>query len=295
MTLHAPGVASAAAGNEFDGHAPVYRQIALILRERMGTRWRAGDELPSEGDLASEFGVNRNTLRRAIGVLVEEGVLERRRGVRLRVARLPGLDHPKLEADPTQLFRMRPGTKFKVLRFEAQPLGPEAAPLLDLPVGASAYRIDRLLLAGKEVLAYLVVFVPTDIGDRLRRLDLSTATITSILYARLRVHTRSIRQSIEATLADTTVAAALGMAPGAAALRCRYVITDDHDRPVQAATYYYRGDRFRLTLEIRTTAPGEASDGQRIADWPLAVTSDAAATSSRGRAVAPRRPRGRKR
>ncbi len=126
MTLHAPGVASAAAGNEFDGHAPVYRQIALILRERMGTRWRAGDELPSEGDLASEFGVNRNTLRRAIGVLVEEGVLERRRGVRLRVARLPGLDHPKLEADPTQLFRMRPGTKFKVLRFEAQPLGPYA-------------------------------------------------------------------------------------------------------------------------------------------------------------------------
>ena len=96
-------------------------------------------------------------------------------------------------------------------------------------------------------------------------------------------------------LADTTVAAALGMAPGAAALRCRYVITDDHDRTVQAATYYYRGDRFRLTLEIRTTAPGEASDGQRIADWPLAVTSDAAATSSRGRAAAPRRPRGRKR
>jgi DNA-binding GntR family transcriptional regulator len=259
-------------GPEFQDHAPVYRQIALILRERVGSIWRPGDELPSEGDLAEEFGVNRNTLRRAIGLLVDEGVLERRRGIKLRVLRLPGLDEPKLEADPTQLFRMRRGNHFKVLRFEVLRVGAEAAQLLDLDVGTEAYRIERLLLNGDDVLAYLVVYVPLDIGKALRRLDLTRNTITSLLYATLGVRTRRIRQTIEAALADAPVAAALEMAAGGATLRCRYVITAENDRPVQAATYYYRGDRFRLTLDIRTPPPGVATGATRLDDWPLAVT-----------------------
>ena len=49
------------------------------------------------------------------------GVLARRRGIKVRVARLPSLERPKLEADPTQLFRMRPGTAFKVLNFAVAP------------------------------------------------------------------------------------------------------------------------------------------------------------------------------
>lgn len=260
------------APGEYEDHAPVYRQIALILRERIGALWRPGDELPSEGELAVEFGVNRNTLRRAIGVLVDEGVLERRRGIKLRVARLPSLERPKLEADPTQLFRMRPGTQFKVLQFERQPLGHDSAPLLDLPPGTEAYRIDRLLLSKSEVLAYLVVYVPVDIGEKLRKLDLRRNTITSLLYTNLEIHTRTVRQSIEAALADGVIAGALNMAPGAAALRCRYVITDEDDRPVQAATYYYAGERFRLTLEIQTPEPGERTGARRIDSWPLTVT-----------------------
>jgi DNA-binding GntR family transcriptional regulator len=268
----APAATHAFAAGEYEDHAPVYRQIALIVRERIGTLWRPGDELPSEGELAVEFGVNRNTLRRAIGVLVEDGVLERRRGIKLRVAKLPYLERPKLEADPTQLFRMRPGTEFKVLHFDVQRLGAEAAPLLDLPVGTEAFRIDRLLLSKSEVLAYLVVYVPLDIGHALRKLDLKHNTITSLLHSTLHVHTRRIRQSIEAALADAAVAGALGMAPGAAALRCRYVITDENDRPVQAATYFYAGDRFRLTLEIQTPPAGMATGARRIDNWPLVVT-----------------------
>jgi len=280
---------AAPATGEYEDHAPVYRQIALIVRERIGVVWKPGDELPSEGDLAVEFGVNRNTLRRSIGVLVDEGVLERRRGIKLRVANLPSLERPKLEADPTQLFRMRPGTEFKVLHFGVQPLGTDAAPQLDLAPGTQAYRIDRLLLSKNEVLAYLVVYVPLDIGRALRKLDLRRNTITSLLYSTLKVPTRRIRQSIEAALADATIAGALGMAPGAAALRCRYVITDENDRPVQAATYYYPGDRFRLTLEIQTSPSGEETGARRIDNWPLAVTPNVAAKADTRKGRAGRR------
>lgn len=298
MNVRVVGAIPRLASSEFEDHAPVFRQIALILRERIGAVWRAGDELPSEGALATEFRVNRNTLRRAIGLLVDEGVLERRRGINLRVARLPSLERPKLEADPTQLFRMRPGTEFKVLAFNTLPLPIDAAASLGLDPGTEACRIDRLLMAGSEVLAYLIVHVPVDIGAKLRKLDLRHHTITAQLYANLGVHTRRIQQTIEATLADASIAAALGMASGAAALRCGYVITDERDRPVQAATYFYPGDRFRLTLEIQTPPSGKLTGAKRMEGWPLALTESpnaqkagVAGASNLGRFAKPRRPR----
>lgn len=42
--------------------------------------WEIGERLPSERDLAETFKVSRMTLRQAITLLVEEGVLERRVG-----------------------------------------------------------------------------------------------------------------------------------------------------------------------------------------------------------------------
>lgn len=42
--------------------------------------WPIGSRLPSERDLAEHFSVSRMTLRQAITLLVEEGILERRIG-----------------------------------------------------------------------------------------------------------------------------------------------------------------------------------------------------------------------
>jgi DNA-binding LacI/PurR family transcriptional regulator len=46
----------------------------------LGGDFRAGDRLPSENDLAAQYGVSRPTVREALGGLVQEGVLERFQG-----------------------------------------------------------------------------------------------------------------------------------------------------------------------------------------------------------------------
>jgi GntR family transcriptional regulator, transcriptional repressor for pyruvate dehydrogenase complex len=68
---------------------PAYRQIANVIEERIvGRSLRAGDPLPSEMDLARQFGVNRSTIREAIRELEIHGLLGRIRGEkRLRVTR----------------------------------------------------------------------------------------------------------------------------------------------------------------------------------------------------------------
>jgi DNA-binding FadR family transcriptional regulator len=76
-----------------DDH-PAYRQIANAIEQRIvGRSLRTGDPLPSETDLARQFGVNRSTVREAIRELETQGLLGRGRGEkRLRVTR-PGHGH----------------------------------------------------------------------------------------------------------------------------------------------------------------------------------------------------------
>lgn len=71
-----------------DDH-PAYRQIANLIEQRIVERsLRTGDALPSESDLARQFGVNRSTVREAIRELEIQGLLGRARGEkRLRVTR----------------------------------------------------------------------------------------------------------------------------------------------------------------------------------------------------------------
>ena len=60
---------------------PAYRQIANQIERRILDRvLRAGDALPSETDLARQFGVNRSTVREAIRELETHGLLGRGRG-----------------------------------------------------------------------------------------------------------------------------------------------------------------------------------------------------------------------
>jgi len=69
--------------------SPAYRQIANLIEQRIvGRSLRTGDALPSETDLARQFGVNRSTIREAIRELEIHGLLGRGRGEkRLRVTR----------------------------------------------------------------------------------------------------------------------------------------------------------------------------------------------------------------
>jgi DNA-binding GntR family transcriptional regulator len=58
------------------GHAGRYLEIAADLRTRiLGGEWDPGTNLPRMADMAREYGVNRDTLARAISLLEAEGLV----------------------------------------------------------------------------------------------------------------------------------------------------------------------------------------------------------------------------
>lgn len=55
---------------------PVWRQLAAILRARiLGGRYAPGRVIPSEKQLEQEFGLSRNTARKAIALLRSDGLV----------------------------------------------------------------------------------------------------------------------------------------------------------------------------------------------------------------------------
>src|SRR5689334_4979182 len=59
----------------------VANDIAIALKKRISLgEWMENGRMPPERDLASEFGVARNTMRRAVGLLEDDGTVVRHVG-----------------------------------------------------------------------------------------------------------------------------------------------------------------------------------------------------------------------
>src|SRR4051812_44700034 len=80
-----------------------FQEIAEHMRSLIGTadEWQAGAALPSESQLAAKWGVTRTTVRRALGVLEAENLIEvspgRGRFVRARSGPTPRRAGTRLE------------------------------------------------------------------------------------------------------------------------------------------------------------------------------------------------------
>jgi DNA-binding transcriptional regulator YhcF (GntR family) len=73
-----------------DAHVPVYLQIAQLLRQAiMSGHWVTGDMLPSENALTGMYEVSPSSVRAAVRVLREEGLVETRRGAGTFVRAVP--------------------------------------------------------------------------------------------------------------------------------------------------------------------------------------------------------------
>lgn len=187
---------------------------AEVLRRIRVRDWPPGGLIPTEEDLAAEFGVARATVNRALRDLAEAGVLERRRKAGTRVALLPvrkaTLDIPVIRQEVEARGQAH---SFRLLeRVEGAPPVPVAS-RLGLGPGARMIWLETLHLAdGRPFVLESRWLNPAVLPAPLP--DFAQVSANEWLVAHVAYATGDIAFSAEGAAARE--AAALGVAEGEA-------------------------------------------------------------------------------
>ncbi len=230
----------------------LYAHIARTLLEqiKMGD-FRPGDRLPTERKLSQVMGVNRMTVRRALQVLEQQGLIIRRQGAGTYVA------EPKIERQAAKLISFTKGmqrqgyeTGARVVLFEAKrgetPSGSELGKFaFDL-----VYHIHRLRFINQEPVLLERLMIPVEYFPGFDHHDLSTRSLYEVMETEYDVKVVQARQSLEAVTTTEYEAELLEMELGAPLMLEKRLSLDQDDRPVEYGKDLYRGDRFRFITEM---------------------------------------------
>lgn len=228
---------------------PVYIEMHNKMRHLIvSNQWKRESKIPSERSLAQEFNVSRMTARQAVSSLVEEGLLERRRGagtfvasekVREKLSGIPSFTETieKLGKQPSS----------KLVSYYTKRASESEAEKLDLSQDETVLVMERIRYTDNEPICFEVATLPLKIIS-----EFSKEQLTQHLYRTLSdsgFEVARAEQTISATLASEKVAELLQIKRESPILRLRQVSYTQEDRPFEYVRAQYVGSRYEFFLE----------------------------------------------
>jgi GntR family transcriptional regulator len=236
-----------------------YQEIADELRRRARAA-PPGTVLPSESELSAEFDASRVTVRRALELVRDEGLIAARQGFGWFVATEPVRQRlEQLLTIESQLETSGRDAVRRVIEFEF--VKPPAHVTSELGVDR-VLRVKRISLADGEPFAVVTVWCPAELGQHLSMADVERRPF----YELLDIELRGATQTIGADLAEPADAELLAVPPGSPLLKCRRVTTDTNGRPVLMSEHLFSAHRTEFVVDLPNDPPSAVPAGLRLVD-----------------------------
>lgn len=233
---------------------PLYHRVFLALRDQIVNGiYDHRKPMPSENQLCAEYDVSRATIRRALEVLEEEGLVERRQGART-YARALGYKASNQRRNLDLLARKKnhldllPGDiqqKYKIVR-------PDKITSRQFDKREKLGRVVRVRKQRGKPYCFVVTYMPLEIADRI---DWQNLGAKPVITAAVEAGFPFVKteQVITATVADEESAAAMDAPLGSPLLRVSGLFVAADGNAVMRKDGYFHPESFeyRMTLYIQ--------------------------------------------
>jgi GntR family transcriptional regulator/GntR family frlABCD operon transcriptional regulator len=184
---------------------PRYKKVYDSLKDQiLKDVYQKGDLLPSENELCQVFGINRSTVRQALGELEKEGYIEKKQGKGSLVKNKKRLGLLSVKGFSEVLSRKKIKVTTRPLQGPVLTTWPESFfyALGGLEKKAGCIYLERLRIAGNEPVMFERTYIPNLNLPRFTKKPLENGSLFETLRARYQVEIVNLYQDIRAIKAS---------------------------------------------------------------------------------------------
>lgn len=232
---------------------PKYHQLFEILRQKIDdSEWKPHEAIPSNRDLSEIYGVSMTTVREALDIMSNQGLIYRKHGLGTFVA------SPKFQHTLTQLQTFTNDMKArglsagqKIINFSFIAPSSSIQQRLELDDDKNILRIERLRLSDGEPLGIHTSYLPINPDNSFTQDQLDQTGSLYILLAKLyNLVPVEADETIEAINADERMANLLDVEKGASLLLLKRITLSSEHRPMEYVEMLHRADRYKCYVHL---------------------------------------------
>lgn len=224
---------------------PRYYQIfEELYKEITEGNYKEGDKFPSDTELVKKYDVSRGTIREALKILFQRGLLVRKQG------KGSFITYSKIEQDAKRLMGFTELMKShgkepsaKILEITTKIPSRRIQSLLHLTEDDKVVKIQRLRFGDKEPLIVERSYFSFDLFKDLLKFDFEKESIYHLLYNNTDIRLGEAKQTIEAIAAGQRENELLKVEHGTPLLLIKRIIKTMRGKYFQYSEDVYRSDK----------------------------------------------------
>lgn len=232
---------------------PVYLQLADHFRDKINQGdFGFGDSIPSEREIAEQYGVNRMTVRKALDLLVSDGLLVRiqGKGTFVHTAKVVS-DMRTIQGFSEFLTKEGFSVSSNVLSTGTRPARRKFARIFSIAEDARVHEAIRLRLADGAPMVLEYIYNPVGIIRGQENYDLKVYSMYDI-YRENNINIVADHQKLEVVTVVNPQAKLLGVPERSNVFLLTSFSVDDKGRAVEYTRSYHSGEKFTYSSILTT-------------------------------------------
>lgn len=235
-----------------------YNIFEELLNEIETGKLSNENKFPSETELCARFKVSRGTVREALKLLEQYGIISREQGKGTFITMKKfeqNVNHLMGFTEVMKRYNMVPSAK--LLEMEVMTANDRIRGKLNLLEGEDVVRIKRLRLGDNEPLIIENSYFVHSIFKPLLNYDLESSSIFNLLYQHTPYRLGSATQYIEAVTSSESESQYFNIPTGSPLLLIKRLVHLIDGRPFEFSEDLYRSDKLKFVIK---TDPYESRD-----------------------------------